>query len=136
MNRLIFLLFPLFLQLVLSYPQKLQARAYCRFIHQQQHIPIEIDSSQVKEYYNKAKEIYRSDAKEAQNIVEKGISLAQLHHMSEMEVDLLNLKGVILLKLNQFDESIKTPFQRTQKTRRTQRQKRHDAFFSEYRKCV
>lgn len=111
MNRLIFLLFPVFLQLVLSYPQKLQARAYCRFIHQQQHIPIEIDSSQVKEYYNKAKEIYRSDPKEAQNIVEKGISLAQLHHMSEMEVDLLNLKGVILLKLNQFDESIKTHFE-------------------------
>ncbi|WP_286883872.1 MULTISPECIES: tetratricopeptide repeat-containing sensor histidine kinase [Sphingobacterium] len=68
------------------------------------------DSTRVLAYYKTASEIYRNNPQEAQEIVSKGINMASEKKFSALEIDLLNLQGVIYLKLNKFDESVKTHF--------------------------
>ncbi|MDR0262013.1 MAG: hypothetical protein LBJ04_02190 [Sphingobacterium sp.] len=68
------------------------------------------DSTRVLAYYKTASEIYRSNPHEAQEIVSKGLNMASENNFPALEIDLLNLQGVIYLKLNKFDESVKTHF--------------------------
>lgn len=68
------------------------------------------DSTRVLAYYKTASEIYRSNPQEAQEIVSKGLNMASEKKFAALEIDLLNLQGVIYLKLNKFDESVKTHF--------------------------
>ncbi len=68
------------------------------------------DSTRILAYYKVASEIYRSNPQEAQEIVSKGLSLISEKKFEPLQIDLLNLQGVIYLKLNNFDESIKTHF--------------------------
>ncbi|WP_333888735.1 tetratricopeptide repeat-containing sensor histidine kinase [Sphingobacterium siyangense] len=68
------------------------------------------DSTRILAYYKVASEIYRSNPTEAQEIVSRGLSLATDKRFAALQIDLLNLQGVIYLKLNNFDESVKTHF--------------------------
>lgn len=68
------------------------------------------DSTRILAYYKVASEIYRSNPTEAQEIVSRGLGLAADKRFEALQIDLLNLQGVIYLKLNNFDESIKTHF--------------------------
>ncbi|WP_286754036.1 MULTISPECIES: tetratricopeptide repeat-containing sensor histidine kinase [Sphingobacterium] len=68
------------------------------------------DSTRILAYYKVASEIYRSNPKEAQEIVSRGLGLATNKRFEALQIDLLNLQGVIYLKLNNFDESVKTHF--------------------------
>jgi signal transduction histidine kinase len=68
------------------------------------------DSTRILAYYKVASEIYRSNPQEAQEIVSKGLNMASEKKFAALEIDLLNLQGVIYLKLNKFDESVKTHF--------------------------
>lgn len=68
------------------------------------------DSARILTYYKVASEIYRSNPQEAQEIVTKGLGIANEKKIETLEIDLLNLQGVIYLKLNNFDESVKTHF--------------------------
>ena len=68
------------------------------------------DSTRILAYYKTASEIYRSNPQEAQEIVSKGLSLISEKKFEPLQIDLLNLQGVIYLKLNNFDESVKTHF--------------------------
>jgi signal transduction histidine kinase len=79
------------------------------------------DSARILTYYKVASEIYRSNPQEAQEIVTKGLGLAIEKKIEPLEIDLLNLQGVIYLKLNNFDESVKTHFKVLKK-----REERHD----------
>ncbi|MGE8422136.1 MAG: hypothetical protein ACN6PI_04870, partial [Sphingobacterium siyangense] len=79
------------------------------------------DSARILTYYKVASEIYRSNPQEGQEIVTKGLSIANEKKIETLEIDLLNLQGVIYLKLNNFDESVKTHFKVLKK-----REERHD----------
>jgi len=68
------------------------------------------DSTRILAYYKVASEIYRSNPAEAQEIVSRGLGLATDKRFEALQIDLLNLQGVIYLKLNNFDESVKTHF--------------------------
>lgn len=68
------------------------------------------DSTRILAYYKVASEIYRSNPQEAQEIVSKGLNLISEKKFEPLQIDLLNLQGVIYLKLNNFDESVKTHF--------------------------
>jgi Signal transduction histidine kinase len=68
------------------------------------------DSTRLLAYYKVASEIYRSNPQEAQEIASKGLRLIGDKRFEALQFDLLNLQGVIYLKLNNFDESIKTHF--------------------------
>lgn len=68
------------------------------------------DSTRILVYYKVASEIYRSNPTEAQQIVSRGLELAADKRFEVLQIDLLNLQGVIYLKLNNFDESVKTHF--------------------------
>ena len=68
------------------------------------------DSTRILAYYKVASEIYRSNPTEAQEIVSRGLGLATNKRFESLQIDLLNLQGVIYLKLNNFDESVKTHF--------------------------
>jgi len=68
------------------------------------------DSARVQAYYQVAAEIYRSTAQEAKDIVDKGLLLADQKHLDDLEIELLNLRGVIDLKLNNTEESVRTHF--------------------------
>lgn len=68
------------------------------------------DSTRILAYYKVASEIYRSNPQEAQEIVSRGLGLAADKRFEALQIDLLNLQGVIYLKLNNFDESAKTHF--------------------------
>lgn len=68
------------------------------------------DSTRILAYYKVASEIYRSNPTEAQEIVSKGLHIATDKRFEALQIDLLNLQGVIYLKLNNFDESVKTHF--------------------------
>ncbi|WP_367210853.1 ATP-binding protein [Sphingobacterium sp. R2] len=68
------------------------------------------DSARILVYYKVASEIYKSTPQDAQEIVSKGLDLAETKKFDALAIDLLNLQGVIYLKLNNFDESIKTHF--------------------------
>ena len=69
------------------------------------------DSARILTYYKIASEIYRSTPEEAEEIVTKGLGLAKEKKFEALEIDFLNLQGVIYLKLNKFDESVKTHFE-------------------------
>lgn len=68
------------------------------------------DSTRILAYYKVASEIYRSNPQEAQEIVSKGLNLISEKKFEPLQIDLLNLQGVIYLKMNNFDESVKTHF--------------------------
>ena len=68
------------------------------------------DSTRILAYYKVSSEIYRSNPTEAQEILSRGLGLAVDKKFEALQIDLLNLQGVIYLKLNNFDESIQTHF--------------------------
>lgn len=68
------------------------------------------DSARAAAYYQVASTNYRSTPQESLNMLTKGLELADKNKFEALEIDILNLQGVILLKLNQFDESIKTHY--------------------------
>lgn len=68
------------------------------------------DSARIIAHYQVASQTYLSTPQQAKEIVDKGLTLVQQTKLEELKIDLLNLRGVIDLKLNNFDESVKTHF--------------------------
>ncbi|WDF67466.1 tetratricopeptide repeat-containing sensor histidine kinase [Sphingobacterium oryzagri] len=68
------------------------------------------DSTRVLAYYKIASETYKSTPDEAKEIASKGYQMAVDKKFDELQINLLNLLGVIDLKLNNFDKSIETHF--------------------------
>lgn len=68
------------------------------------------DSTKVLAHYKVASEIYKSTPDEAKEIAAKGYELAKEKKNISLQIDLLNLLGVIDLKLNNFDKSVETHF--------------------------
>ncbi len=71
---------------------------------------LDSDSAKILAYYKIASEIYRSTPQEAKEIASEGYALATKQNYEDQQIELLNLLGVIELRLNHFDESISTHF--------------------------
>ncbi|EEI93077.1 ATPase/histidine kinase/DNA gyrase B/HSP90 domain protein [Sphingobacterium spiritivorum ATCC 33300] len=106
--KLVFYFLLWFILLVVPYPLLAQQTAADSLLAKIDKEPS--DSLKAVYYYKLASTTYLQDANRAQEWANKGMQLTKERKLKDLDLDFLNLSGVIYLKLNEYDKSIETHF--------------------------